>query len=119
MTEQKYKRGQKVVVDGYEGIFIVESFFYEYSFDEDGEWESGHYDLRSEKSGLMLEYVDHEDTSMRAIDEPKKLDKAEIDKLLDKHNQYMNLHSLLNSTGVIDSEYLDKANEIVNYLNKI
>lgn len=124
INKMKYDVGDIVSVKGYQENFIVEEWFLELHYHmEDGLFEHGWYTLRGLQTDSYLDTItdnSHEITLIQGKGtyvEP--LSYNEIDILLDKYNQYREIDKFLNSIDATDDSYSIKANEIINYLNKI
>lgn len=115
----KFNIGDIVKVKGKE--YEVIEWFFSVTCDKEGIEKDLNYVLISTSKGQVENIFGIEEKDMELVSSKtlsNELNKENIDMLLDKINQYNNVHLLLNSIGIEDNEYSEKAKEIVDYLSK-
>lgn len=141
--KRKYQVGDIVSLKGQKEDFEIREWFYECSYHvEDGLYERSSYTLKGVRTGKFYDLIDEDDEDLSLVKsiEPKllkvdedeevleevftlemynkPLTKEEVDFLLDKYNDYMNVHLLVTHLGVDENEYKDMADQILKYLAK-
>lgn len=126
MKDTKYKVGDIVFLKGEEELFEVIEVYKEKTYSK--------YDRNSEfcciaiegmSSGKVMDTIPESDQEITLI-VPASMKQTNggcenkyLDILLDQYNKYLKIDKLLNSTGVKDVEYKEKANQVMDLITKI
>lgn len=126
----KYDIGDIVLVNGYDGKYKVVEWFYEMSFSrEEGKLESTYYNLNEVGGHGYLDVMfEHDLAPLNApiiieekpftLKDRNSLTPEDINNLLDEYNKFIELHSFITSTGVVDNYYQERAEGILKFLSK-
>lgn len=130
MVKDEYRGYGKGTKDKYR---IVE-WIYEASYSEsDGKHEFVCYNLEGVNNGIYLDAMMESelelhksakpsnsdetlDSSILKVKERKDLTNTDVDDLLDQYNKFSELHNFINSNGIIDNQYREKADKILSFL---
>ena len=121
--KRKFNPGDIVSIKGYQENFIVDEWFREQSESlSEGFFENSWYKMKSFETLKYLVLIfefSKEITLIQGVNgDIPPLSDNEVNILLDKYNQYLEIHRFLVSNGAMDDEYKGKADEIMSYLNK-
>jgi hypothetical protein len=115
MVMMKFSIGDVVKFKEDKEFYTIVAWNSECTIDNSGKYVTSFYVLKENKTGMMIDFVDEEE--IKLVKPSSKLVKKDIDDMLDKYNEYIDIHNLLVSLGIDDDdEYKNKALEIIHYL---